>query len=247
MNFILDSVSSRIVPAIRSSDFMTSKQKLTGKTIAFDLDGTLVDTAPDLIAALNHAMQNANHPTTPDHIVRDKIGHGAKALIIAAHDYHDLTQDQLEIEKLLQVFLQYYSQNSTKISKPFVGAIDCLEKLKNSGAKLTICTNKSEALTLPILHKLNMTDYFDGIFCADKVPAKKPDPAHIFAAIAPTKPKNSLMIGDSNTDLLAAKAASVDCFLLEHGYSEQKVCQLGATKVFSGFVQLTPEIFNWFS
>lgn len=225
---------------------MNNKQTLDGKTIAFDLDGTLVDTAPDLIAALNHSMQLANHPTTPGHIVRDKIGHGAKALIVAAHDYHDLPQDEFEIEKLLQVFLQYYSQNSTKTSKPFVGAIDCLEQLKNSGATLTICTNKSEALTLPILRKLHMTDYFDGIFCADTVPAKKPDPAHVLAAIAPAQTKDALMIGDSNTDLLAAKAAGVDCFLLEHGYSEQEVSQLGATQVFAGFEQLTPEIFNWF-
>jgi len=225
---------------------MNNKQTLAGKTIAFDLDGTLIDTAPDLIAALNHAMQNANHPQTPAHIVRDKIGHGAKALIIAAHEYHNLKQDEFEIENLLQVFLQYYSQNSTKTSKPFAGAMNCLEQLKNSGARLTICTNKSEVLTLPILRKLNMTDYFDGIFCADTVSAKKPNAAHVLEAIAPAQTKDALMIGDSNTDLLAAKAAGVGCFLLEHGYSEQPVNQLGATKVFTGFEQLTPEIFNWF-
>jgi len=185
-------------------------------------------------------------PITPGHIVRDKIGHGAKALIIAAHDYHGLSQDDFAIDNLLQVFLQHYSQNSTKTSKPFAGAINCLEQLKAEGATLTICTNKSEILTLPILRKLNMTNYFDGIFCADTVPAKKPDPAHVLAAIAPVQTKNALMIGDSNTDLLAAKAAGVGCFLLEHGYSEQPVNQLGATKVFTGFEQLTPEIFNWF-
>lgn len=225
---------------------MTRQTDLGGKTIAFDLDGTLVDTAPDLTNSMNYAMNLSGRPTTPIEIVRNKIGHGAKALLGQALQFHQLTVSEPVLEEILSMFLAHYAANSTRHSRTFAGAIDCLRGLRQQGARLTVCTNKPQALTLPILQKLKLSGFFDGVYCADTVPAKKPDAAHVLAAIAPNTAANSLMIGDSQTDLLGAQNAGVDCFLLAHGYSETPVSELGAKRVFANFTGLEAAIIDWF-
>ncbi|VAV92005.1 Phosphoglycolate phosphatase [hydrothermal vent metagenome] len=226
---------------------MTIQHLLRGKTIAFDLDGTLVDTAPDLITSMNWAMNQAGHPVTPAHIVRNRIGRGAKALLQTALQYHQINVAPPQIEKMLQMFLAHYAKTSTENSIPFAGAVACLRALQAHGATLSVCTNKLEYLTLPILQKLELLPLFGGVFCPDNVPAKKPDAAHVLAAIAPVSPKNALMIGDSQPDVASAKAAGVGCILLAHGYSEIPVAELGAELVLPGFDGLEAAILHCFA
>ncbi|PHR53156.1 MAG: phosphoglycolate phosphatase [Robiginitomaculum sp.] len=226
---------------------LTNSKPLTDKVIAFDLDGTLIDTAPDLVAAMNVAMVQAGHPETPTETVRNLIGLGARALLLEAHKHHEIPTTEAKLDGLLQGFLDHYARNLTTYSRPFAGAISCLQELKSQGASLTVCTNKPERFTLPILQALDLGQYFDGVFCPDNVTHKKPDAAHMLASIAPAQPQNALMIGDSNTDLAAARNAGVGCFLLEHGYSDTPIGDLGADLILADFDGLMAAILGHFT
>ena len=207
------------------------------KTIIFDLDGTLVDTAPDLTSALNHVLASAGREAVAGEDVRRMVGFGARAMIFKGLDLTGGRLPETQIEFLHRRFLDYYSRNIANFSAPYPGVEALLEALKASGKALGICTNKPTALAKSLLDELGLRDQFDAIVGGDSVQAQKPDPEHLEAAIAPLggTRKSSLFIGDSEVDLLAGQAINVPVFLLTHGYSQGSLEGLGADALFDDF------------
>ncbi|MEM9667281.1 MAG: HAD hydrolase-like protein [Pseudomonadota bacterium] len=197
-----------------------SSQPLRSFTIIFDLDGTLVHTAPDLVRALNHALIGAGLRGVPDMAVSDLVGSGARAMIEAglAHQGADVTKQ--DIDAMFDVFLDYYVQNIAIESRPYKGCEDVLTQLAEAGATLCVCTNKKQVLAEELLRVLGLTDRFASIVGADSVPNRKPDPGHIIEAVsrAGGHLQNAIMIGDSVTDERAAHGAGLPFILCRFGY-----------------------------
>ncbi|PHS22532.1 MAG: phosphoglycolate phosphatase [Robiginitomaculum sp.] len=217
---------------------------LNGYTIVFDLDGTLVDTAPDLVRALNVCMQGSGIDLISTHEVRNLVGQGARALIERAFALGGIMPDPGDVDARLVHFLEDYSANIAEVSTVFDGAEDCMDALKKDGARLSICTNKPEMLTHKLLDAFSLKPHFDAIVCPENVSAKKPDAAHMLAAIIPLNPKKALMVGDSIADLGSARAAGIPAILMSHGYSTPPAAELGADLVLDHFSTLNNAIYR---
>jgi phosphoglycolate phosphatase len=210
---------------------------LTGVTVAFDLDGTLVDTAPDLVGALNDTLAQAGHPPLAFEAVRLMVGRGAKALLergfAAAGDPLDASRAPPMVER----FIAVYRARIARESRPFPGVVEALGELKAAGAKLVVCTNKLTGLSTALLDALDLTRWFDAVVGADLSPAPKPDPRHLIAAVDAVGGDltRTVLVGDSATDVGAAKAAGAPCLLVSFGYSETTVADLGGDLVVDGF------------
>ncbi|MEL7030670.1 MAG: HAD-IA family hydrolase [Pseudomonadota bacterium] len=190
-------------------------------TLVFDLDGTLVETAPDLHSALNHTLaQKGLGPVTLD-TIRMMIGDGAKAMIRKGLAHHDAPIDHGEIDtELWPIFLDYYAANITQHSAPFDASMNCLADLKRSGATLAVCTNKAQGLAEQVLAGLELDHYFAAIVGGDELPVKKPDADHVLEAIARSSgdPSRAIMVGDSQTDEKAARNAGLPFVFVSFGY-----------------------------
>lgn len=207
---------------------MTDLSALAGATIVFDLDGTLVDSAPDLVGTLNVILQEEGIAPLPLDEARPFIGHGARRLMergFAAQGHPVPTE---RMPDLFDRFIAHYNQHSTDETRPFPGAVRCLTELKAAGARLAICTNKLTDLSLPILQKLNLIDFFDAVIGADLAPAPKPDARHLTHTIkaAGGRIDHAVMVGDASTDAGAARAAKVPLVLVSFGYTEIPATEL---------------------
>lgn len=191
--------------------------------VAFDLDGTLVDTAPDLVRALNAAVMPRGLDAVPLEAVRLMVGRGARALIREAYARARMPLGDAELEEALALFLQVYQEGIAELSRPFPGVEAALDRLAASGARLSICTNKPSFLASALLDELALTSRFERVVGPDDVAAKKPDPGHLTAAFGGARPDRSVLVGDSETDALAARAAGVPFVLYVHGYNEKPV------------------------
>ncbi len=189
--------------------------------VAFDLDGTLVDTAPDLVRALNAAIAPRGIDRVPLEAVRLMVGRGARALIREAYGRAGRPFDEAELEEALALFLQVYREGIADLSRPFPGVEAALDRLAASGARLSVCTNKPTFLASALLDALGLTRRFERVVGPDDVAAKKPDPGHLMAAFGGARPGRSVLVGDSETDALAARAAGVPFILYVHGYNEK--------------------------
>ena len=198
---------------------MTS-DTLSGWTIVFDLDGTLVDTAPDLHLALNHCLSKAGFQAVPFESVRHMIGQGAKAMIEKGLAFQGVSRASAETEPLWHSFLQYYEANICTESRPFKGATRSLESLAAMGATLAICTNKTQHLAETLIGKLGLTSRFASVCGADSVPHKKPSGEHILHTVdrANGSPNRAIMIGASQTDERAARNAGLPFVYVTFGY-----------------------------
>jgi phosphoglycolate phosphatase len=190
---------------------------LKDTTIVFDIDGTLVDTAPDLTNALNYVLTARGHAPVRAACVREAVGYGARVMIEQALQ---LTGAQGDADAMLPDFLAHYEANIARESRLFPGAMAALEKLADAGAKLAVCTNKREYLTRSLLQSLDIETFFAGIAGRDTLDVSKPDPGHVLGAIALAggEPTRAVMIGDSAVDIEAARRASVPSILVEFGY-----------------------------
>ncbi len=185
----------------------------------FDLDGTFVDTAEDLAAAMNHALADAGLAAVDPGAVRGLVGSGARAMLtrgfaIAA----GRAASEGELDAGMDVFLDYYGAHIADRSQPFDGAVAFVESLREAGWAAAICTNKREKLARMLLSALGVDALFDTIVGADTTYAKKPDPAPVRLCLDSVGAASGVFFGDSDTDIRAAEAAEMPCYLASFGY-----------------------------
>ena len=187
----------------------------------FDLDGTLIDSAPDIDAALNHALATANLAPVAQTLTRHWIGHGSRTLIKQALQHHQQPSSDAVIDELIAPFLDYYSANLAVHSVIYPRVRETLQVLQDRGARLAVVTNKLTELSEPLLQQIGLYDYFELVVCGDTAAQPKPAAAPINLCLERFNlaPEQVLMVGDSETDVLAAKAAKVDVACLRDGYN----------------------------
>jgi len=209
--------------------------------LIFDLDGTLVDTAPDLLGATNAVLAARRRSPIDPASLRHMVGFGAQRLIAQAMAATGAAADAEDMAALTEIFLDHYTAHLADFSRPFAGVEATLAQLKAGGARLGVLTNKPHALTAPLLEKLGLGDYFTAIYGAGRRDYTKPDP-RIFHEVAGDllagAAGRAIMIGDSLTDLQTARAAGVPCVLLSYGYSPVPAKDLGADVVLDDFAEL---------
>jgi len=202
-------------------------------TIAFDLDGTLVDSAPDLLATLNVVLGEAGFGPIKAEDARGMFGAGARVLIERGLSLHGAQMTAIEIDRLFERFLAYYDVHIADHSRPFPGAKTMLEELSATGTGLVVCTNKLERFAVKLLGEMGLAHYFSVVAGADTFAVRKPDPLHILHAVkrAGGEPARTVMIGDSRTDVAAARAARVPVVVVSYGYTDVPATELGADRV----------------
>ncbi len=205
----------------------------------FDLDGTLVDTAPDLNAALGFALVKHGYQAADEALTKRWIGHGAKAMVEQALGHQDQPVDDAPI--VLSTFLSYYEKHVADLSRPYPGALDALGALQERGALLGVVTNKRTTFSLAILSALGMRQHFEVVVCGDTCPSPKPaaDPAlHACRALG-LAAADALFVGDSKTDVLCARAAGCPIVCVRGGYNQGVPAEkLGADAVIESLSDL---------
>ena len=207
------------------------------KTVVFDLDGTLADTAPDLTAALNHALGELGRPPVPAEDVRHMVGHGAKALLRKGLAATGAVSEAL-VDEGFPIFLAHYEAHIADHSRPFPGVEQALAALEAAGIAIAICTNKLEGLTHIFLRAVGWESRFAAVVGGDTLSVRKPDPAPLLEAIARAGGGPAAFVGDSITDTDTAKAAGVPCVALSFGFADRPAAELGADRVIDHWDEL---------
>ena len=216
------------------------KQKFT---ILFDLDGTLVDTAPDLMLAHNHVMKKFGYPTKSTEDIRNLVGKGAGALIgrsiwgQAKKEFSKVLDDKIK-DEMVKEFVNFYGKNIINESTLINGVKEFLVWCKEQNISMAVCTNKQEHLSNDLLKKIGIYDFFEFVAGSDTFDYCKPDPRHLtnVVEILDGDVKKTIMIGDSETDANAAKAAEIPVILLENGYTEKNTTEIYHNHLIKDFV-----------
>lgn len=190
--------------------------------VMLDLDGTLVDTAPDIAAGVNRMLRDVGMPVYPEATIVKWIGNGTQRLVKRALTGRmDAEPAPTLYERAYPRFLAHYGQLLTRQSRPFPGVVDGLKALKRAGYRLVCVTNKAEIFTLPLLRQLDLLDYFDLVLSGDSLPRQKPDPLPLLHACAHfnAPPGHSVLVGDSSNDTQAARAAGAPVICVAYGYN----------------------------
>ena len=197
-------------------------------TIVFDLDGTLVDTAPDLISALNFVLDREGLAPVPLHAARNLIGAGARRLIERALELEGRHASPQDIARLTADFIEYYAEHIAEASRPFEGLESALDELSSRGFRFAVCTNKLEWLSKRLLDQLGLSGRFAAICGADTFGVAKPDPAILRETIARAggEMSSSIMVGDAGTDIGVARRAGVPVIGVSFGYTEVPIAEL---------------------
>ena len=209
------------------------QKRLQDWTIVFDLDGTLVNTAPDLHNTLNHVLQSEGLAPVDLAEIAGMIGHGSKAMITKGMQSQGITPEPERLERLFHQFLAHYAENIAIHSHPFDSAIPTLDWLAGEGGTLAVCTNKTQALSDKLLIALDLHHRFQSIIGADSVARRKPHGDHIHHTIntAGGQIRRAIMIGDSRTDERAARNAGLPFIFVPFGYESETVEQIAADAV----------------
>lgn len=218
--------------------------RFDGWTIVFDLDGTLVNTAPDLLQALNHVLTEASLAPVALDTIATMIGHGARAMIVKGMTSQGVDPSEPELDAHFSRFLEYYSGNISAHSHPFEGAVEALDMLEEMGALLAVCTNKKQDLSDQLLGELGLAPRFKAIVGADSVPVRKPDGGHVISTViaAGGDPARAIMVGDSRTDERAARNAGLPFVFVPFGYEEETSDQIGPDVVLNHYSELVARL-----
>lgn len=210
--------------------------------IVFDLDGTLVDTAPDLLDSLNHCLLNADMPEVEPAELRRYVGAGGRVMIERAFAAHGRPLPEQQLESLMALFVEHYTAGMPGRSRPYPGAEDALARFDAAGFIAAVCTNKMEHMSRRLLEGLGLRDRFEAICGADTFNHRKPDPRHLLDTIARAggDRDRAVMVGDSRTDIDTAKAAGIPVVAVDFGYSDAPVSSFEPDHVISDFSELTP-------
>jgi phosphoglycolate phosphatase len=208
--------------------------------VVFDLDGTLADTAPDIMATLNVLLARDGHAPLPSTAARSLVGSGARALIERGYAASGVLLGSERVEALFEDFIAHYRAHIADETRLFPGAEAALERLADAGFRLAVCTNKPEDLSVLLLDRLKVADRFAAICGRETFPFFKPDPRALTMTIdrARGDRERAIMIGDSRTDIETAKAAGVPVVAVDFGYTETSVAAFGPDAVVSHFDEL---------
>lgn len=212
--------------------------------VVFDLDGTLLDTAPDLVVAVNSVIVAAGGTAIEEDWMRPNVSFGGREMIRRGLVAQNIEHTEDDLGRLFHAFVAYYSANISAKTQPFPGLEAELARLRDNEIKMAVCTNKLEGLTWPLLEQMDMAHWFDAVTGRDTFPVCKPDPRHLLGAIARAggDPTRAVMIGDSNTDIKTAKAAGILVVAVTFGYTDVPVTELGPDRVISHYDQLKPAL-----
>jgi phosphoglycolate phosphatase len=220
---------------------MASSPWLPFDVVVFDLDGTLADTAPDLGAALNHALGAFGRPPVTLASVRMMVGHGARALLLRALDATGESSEAL-VDAAVPHFVNFYAAHICEGTRAFPGAEEALAAIERAEARLAVCTNKPERLARDLLRALGWQDRFSAVVGGDTLPTRKPDPAPLIEAVARAGGGRALLVGDSITDSETARAAGLPFVAVSFGFRDRPADALGADAVIDRFDDLMPTI-----
>ena len=212
----------------------------------FDLDGTLADTAPDLVATLNVILGHEGLPALPLDKARDMIGLGARAMLERGLEAAGREVTPGRLDELYRGFLAYYAEHLCVETRLFPGVVQALDALEAEGFRFAVCTNKVEAHSVRLLRALGIAHRFAAICGRDSFPYVKPDPRHLTLTIkkAGGTPAGAVMVGDSRTDIVAAQAAGIPVIAVPFGYTDTPVQTLGPDMVIGHFDELPEAIFS---
>jgi len=215
-------------------------------TIVFDLDGTLIDTAPDLVATLNTIFAHEGLPPVAYAAARNMVGGGARLLIEQGLAASGRAFPPADIDRLVRDFIAHYGAHIAEASRPFEGVEAALDELASFGYPLAVCTNKLQWLSVRLLHLLGLSDRFAAICGADTFGISKPNPEILRATIsrAGGHIETAVMVGDSVIDIATARSAGIPVVAVDFGYTEIAVAHLDADRVVSRFADLPAAIFE---
>jgi phosphoglycolate phosphatase len=215
-------------------------------TVVFDLDGTLVDTAPDLIETLNVVFGRNGLPPVDYVAARNMIGGGALKMIERALKLEGLPLSARNVDRMFAEFIDYYAGHIADKSQPFPGLDTALDRLAERGCRFAVCTNKLEGLSRLLLDALGLTRRFSAICGQDTFGIQKPDPEFLRRTVraAGGDIQQAVMVGDSGTDIATARAAAVPVVAVDFGYSETPIGKLGADRLISHFDDLPAAVLD---
>jgi phosphoglycolate phosphatase len=219
------------------------------RAVIFDLDGTLVDTAPDLMRATNHVLQSLGRRPIDMDEVRVFVGHGARALLTRGLTATGGLPENYDVEPDYNRFVDFYAANIATGSAPFPGTVKLLDRLRAEGIAMGVCTNKLEGLSLRLLEELDLLPYFGSVVGPDTIGVAKPDPRPLREAVTRlgVKPERAIMVGDSETDIRTARNAGVPVIGVPFGYTPQHVSTYGPDRVVNHYDEAWPVLQELFA
>lgn len=219
---------------------------MVAPTVVFDLDGTLVDSAPDLVATLNVIFAREGFPPVAYGTARNLVGGGARSMIERSLAAQERKLDAAGVDGLVKDFIAHYAAHIADRSRAFPGLEAALDELAAGGCRFAVCTNKLEWLSVRLLDALGLSNRFAAICGADTFGLQKPHPDLLRRTIvrAGGEPDHAVMVGDSISDIATARAAGVPVVAVDHGYTETPVSELGPDRVISAFAELPSAVFD---